>query len=80
MKIRIRLAGFLAQSGLPSGYKGGELEVVDGTTLGQLLEQIQALDRSPWLIVVNGKSASADRVLEDGDVVQLVPRIGGGCS
>jgi hypothetical protein len=78
MKIHIELVGFLGHSGLPNGFRGGELEVADGTQLEELMKLLEVLDRIPLLATVNGRRADLSTVLEDNAIVQFVPLIGGG--
>jgi sulfur carrier protein ThiS len=84
MKIHTILVGFLAESGLPGGHRGGELKVPEGTTLAQVLAQLQVPDEGSWMVTVNGMlprrsgRRSLQHVLQDGDVIRFVPRIGGG--
>jgi len=78
MNIRIELIGYLAKSGLPNGYKGGELEVEDGTTVEHLLKLLQVQKERYLLIAVNDRVPEETRVLQDGDVVQFAPPLAGG--
>lgn len=78
MKIRIELTGYLAKSGLPNGYKGGELEFADGTTLAQVRELLRITKRMSMLIAVNSTVPEEPYVLHDGDIVQFSPPIVGG--
>ena len=78
MKIRIELIGYLAKSGLPNGYKGGELNVTDGTTMGQLLELLHISKPLQLLIAVNGRVPDESCILHEGDIVQFAPPIAGG--
>ncbi|MDW7981552.1 MAG: molybdopterin converting factor subunit 1 [Thermomicrobium sp.] len=63
-----------------------EHELAEGTTVGQLLEQLIArepvlarLHRS-LLVMVNRRYARPDRPLADGDEVALIPPVSGGSS
>jgi sulfur carrier protein ThiS len=78
MKIHIELVGYLAKSGLPNGYKGGELEFADGTTLAEALKLFQIPPGMPMLIAVNGSVRDELYVLHEGDSVQFAPPIAGG--
>ena len=73
MRIHIELVGFLGDSGLPNGFRGGELEVADGTQLEELMRLLKVLDMIPLLPTVNGRRADLSLVLEDNDIIQLVP-------
>ena len=78
MKIRIELIGYLAKSGLPNRYKGGELKVADGTTLAQLLELFRISKEMQMLVAVNGSVPDEPYVLHEGDIIQFAPPIAGG--
>lgn len=78
MKIYIKLIGYLAKSGLPNGYKGGELEIEEGTTLAQLMELLQISEKTSMLVAVNSRVKNELYVLQEGDVVQFAPPIVGG--
>lgn len=60
-----------------------ELEVPDGSTVGDLLKRLRELDReerlppSP-LVAVNERYARQDRVLRAGDEVAIIPAVAGG--
>lgn len=78
MKIQIELVGYLSRNGLPSGYRGGKLDVPPGMTLGDALSRIGVAENTPLLVSVNRKFAARDQALQDGDVVKLIPLISGG--
>lgn len=78
MKIRLELIGYLAKSGLPNGYKTGELDVAGGTTMGHLLELLQISKEMQMLIAVNGRVPDKSCILHEGDIVQFAPPIAGG--
>ena len=78
MRIRIELIGYLRTRGLPSGHKGGELEVDDETTLAQLLARLQVSKVGSPLVAVNNSVPARSYVLREGDVVQFAPPIAGG--
>jgi molybdopterin converting factor small subunit len=78
MRIRIELVGFLGNTGLPNGFRGGELEVADGMKLEELMTLLQVFDRIPLFPTVNGRRANLSVVLRDNDIVRFVPLVGGG--
>ena len=60
-----------------------ELEMSDGATVSELLDQVRDFDgaeRVPpeVLVAVNEEYASVDHVLEPGDEVALIPPVAGG--
>lgn len=66
------------------GRDSEEQELPEGTTVGQLLEQLIArqpvLDRlrRSLLVMVNRRYARPDQLLRDGDEVALIPPVSGG--
>jgi molybdopterin converting factor subunit 1 len=60
-----------------------EMEVPSGSTVGDLMRRLQALDRerrlppSP-LVAVNERYARHDQVLRPGDEVAVIPPVAGG--
>lgn len=78
MKIRIELVGYLSRIGLPNGYRGGELDVANQISLGDALLSIGVDEHTPLFVSVNQKFATRDQVLQNGDVVKLIPPISGG--
>ena len=50
----------------------------DGSTLADLLKQLDLPSDEVKVAFVNGKHAALDRCLEDGDHVALFPAVGGG--
>jgi sulfur carrier protein ThiS len=57
-----------------------ELNVESGSNLTDLLETLDMeMDPESILLVVNGRTADPSRKLRDGDQVNLMPAISGGC-
>lgn len=77
MKIKIELVGHLQVTGLPGGFCGGEVEVCDGASVADLLRALGA-ERVALLVTVQGRAVPRTHVLAEGDVVRLVPPVGGG--
>ncbi|ASJ10632.1 molybdopterin synthase sulfur carrier subunit [Thermococcus sp. P6] len=87
MKIRVR---YFARFRSLTGTGEEELEVPDGTTVRELVERLK--ERHPALreevfgeddladvnVSRNGRYASFDEVLKEGDVVALFPPVSGG--
>jgi sulfur carrier protein ThiS len=59
------------------GGSSRSLHARGGITLGDLLKQA-GINPTGHDIRVNGPAASLDHVLEDGDVVTIIPKIRGG--
>jgi molybdopterin converting factor subunit 1 len=60
-----------------------EMEVPNGSTVGDLLRRLQSLDHAHGLppsplVAVNERYARHDRVLRPGDEVAVIPPVAGG--
>ncbi len=76
MKLTIRLHGMLTR--LLEGRDSLTVEMAPGSAVQDLLAQLAVDPRELWFHVVNGEMATPDTALNEGDVVDLVPPIGGG--
>ena len=54
------------------------LEVVEGTTVRDVLARVQVPEAEVGLVSVNGALAPVEAPLRDGDAVDVFPPIGGG--
>ena len=80
MKIELRLFASLRKQ-LPLGSPRGkcDLELPDGTTIGQVLERMDIPRASAQMVLVNGDhDRNFDRPLCDGDVLSVFPPVAGG--
>ncbi|NJE85978.1 TGS domain-containing protein [Thermococcus sp. CX2] len=73
MKIRLVIYGELALRFSPKM----ELEVEEGTTVGEVLRRL-GISAAEHHILVNERKVDESRTLKDGDVVKLLPVIYGG--
>jgi sulfur carrier protein ThiS len=78
MQIKVELVGFLSSTGLPGGYLGGPVEVKPGSSLSDLLQAIGTPAPVQYLIVRNNQLLVMDDILVDGDLIKIIPPIGGG--
>jgi molybdopterin converting factor small subunit len=88
MKVYLRLYAFLAErvSGVlqeryPEGVRSGarlELELVEGSTLEDLVAQLALPPGLTKLTFVNGRMQDADYTLQPEDEVGVFPPIAGG--
>jgi sulfur-carrier protein len=78
-KVELRLYATLHQylPDLPIG-DGKTLEVAEGTTVRQLLEQVGAPVKTSHQVFVNSRKAGLDHPVADGDEIAVFPPIGGG--
>ncbi len=74
MRVHVTLKGALADR-LPDGR--GEVEVPDGSTVGDLAQRL-GLPGRHCVFVVNGQTVKADALLTDGDRLQAFPPMAGG--
>ncbi len=81
MKIEIKLFANLKRL-LPTHAEGSTatLEVEDGLTVAELIEQLQIPKEMAQLVLVNGINIEGEysRVLQEGDTVSVFPPVAGG--
>ncbi len=79
MKVRLKLFAVFRRY-LPPNTQGNacDVEVRDGTQVSDLLSQFGLSEKESLLILVNGRDAGPDQVLQDGDVVAISPTLAGG--
>ncbi len=79
MKVRLKLFAVFRRY-LPPGTQGSacEVEVPENAAVGDLLSRFGVPQKEPRMILVNGRDAGADRILQDGDVVAVFPTLAGG--
>ena len=79
MKLEVKLfANF--QEYLPPGSEkySCRLELEEGTTIGQVLEQLKIPDSVPMITLVNGIHRTFEDRLEPGEVLSIFPPVAGG--
>jgi molybdopterin converting factor small subunit len=79
MKVEVHLFATLAPY-LPDEVRENNrmMEVEDGTTVGDLLQQLRIPSEKAKLIFVNGAHTDVGAVLEEGSRVGIFPPVGGG--
>jgi sulfur-carrier protein len=79
MRLKVKLfAGLTSQA---TGTQAGvpfELDLPDASPVSELLRRLHLPDEGIRTVFVNGRSRSADYVLQDKDEVGIFPAIGGG--
>lgn len=55
-----------------------EMVLNDGATIRSLLDSLDIAENSVGVLMVNRQSATFDQTLYNGDVVTIIPPIGGG--
>ncbi len=79
MTITVALFAYLSAY-QPDGMGGRHarpLEVVDGATVGDVIERL-GIPEGPRVVFVNGRHADDDRVLAEGDRLAIFPPVAGG--
>ena len=77
MQVRVRAIGYL-QRRMPDQKEEVMATVSDGTTVADLITQLGPDPTKILFIQVNGEKSTPDRMLAEGDLVDLYPRISGG--
>ncbi len=79
MEIEVRLFATY-QTYLPKGdgKHTFRLEVNEGARVADVLKQLKMPENMPKILLVNGKQAQTDTVLQAGDTVSIFPPLGGG--
>lgn len=75
MKITVRYFGYLADH---AGGREKTIEVREGSKIKDVIVLPPDLDIEEVVILKNGKPASPDDELNDGDTVSVLPHISGG--
>lgn len=78
MQITVELVGFLKQTKQAEKLRAGALALPEGATLADALAQIGVTPDLPLMVTVNGGRPVSGQRLQDGDVIHLIPPIGGG--
>lgn len=79
MKIEIRLFASLARFMPDKNIKKPcAIEIMEGTTIMDVLKSMEVPEDDVKLIFLNGIHATGDRVLKDGDTLGVFPPLGGG--
>lgn len=76
MSITVRLAGSLR----PNDNHEHEIVLTQARTVGEAVGQLDLPQSMGLVMLVNGRLAHWQTELRDGDVLQLLPVIGGGAS
>jgi len=74
MKVRVKLFARLQKE----GGQDEEVELSCGATVQSLLDRINFGVADVGMLVVNAGEAAVDTILKEGDLVTIIPPIGGG--
>ncbi len=76
MKIHVKAYGILRRN--LNDKEELELHVTQGSTVASIFRKLKKTKSETWMVVVNGKIADENTVLNDGDIVSIFEPIGGG--
>lgn len=74
MNVDVRLFASLRQA----RFQQAKMDLREGETLAELLDRLQIRPHEVGISMVNGRHATADQPLAEGDSVALFPPIAGG--
>ena len=74
MQVRVKLFATLRIN----REKEALLDLPEGTTVGQIIENLNIKKEEVTIIFVNGRSAKLDHNLANDDTLSLFPPVGGG--
>lgn len=74
MRIVIRLFASLREG----RFRTMEWELPEGSKTADVIQGLEMRPRDVSIILVNGRTATSDRALKDGDTLSLLPPMGGG--
>ena len=79
MKIQVELYATLSKF-LPPGAEGRKamLELPEGSTIAELLNQLKIPTEMTALLMVNGTHQPPDTALKDGETIAIFPPLAGG--
>ena len=55
-----------------------DIELADGSDAGDLIRQLEIRLEDVGVLSINDQQATLDQQLEEGDIVSIIPPIGGG--
>jgi sulfur carrier protein ThiS len=76
VKLYLSLLRYVPQS--ERRLEGNKWKVPEASTVGQVLEMLNLPEEETKILLINGRYAYKGRVLNDGDVLQVVPPLAGG--
>jgi molybdopterin converting factor small subunit len=54
------------------------MDLVQGATPKDIIERLNIREEEAAIIMINGRGANPDQILEDNDTVSIFPPVGGG--
>jgi molybdopterin converting factor small subunit len=77
MEVKVKLYAWLAKY-RPDAEGEFPVELPEGSTVSDLMEELRIPPGSAALAIVNGSQQKKSTILQDGDEVSLFPPVGGG--
>jgi molybdopterin converting factor small subunit len=77
VKVRVRCFGAMRQY-LPGGSGADQVDVTDGSTVGDVVDALAAPRDLVFAVLVDGMQADLQRELHEGAEVTLMPPFAGG--
>jgi sulfur-carrier protein len=74
MRVTVKLFASLREG----RFKTGDLELVDGTVVNQVVDDLEISAHHLGIVILNGKHSGLLHELQDGDTLWLMPIIAGG--
>ncbi|OGO78298.1 MAG: molybdopterin synthase sulfur carrier subunit [Clostridiales bacterium GWB2_37_7] len=74
MQIKVKLFATLREN----REKEMMMDLVQGATPKDIIERLNIRAEEAAIIMINGRGANSDQVLEDNDTVSIFPPVGGG--
>ena len=76
VKLYLSLLRYVPQS--ERRLEGNKWKVPEGSTVGQVLEMLNLPEEETKILLINGRYAYKGRILNEGDILQVVPPLAGG--
>ena len=76
MKVYVKAYGILRK--YFNDKEEAELHLTQGSTVASIFRKLKKTKSETWMVVVNGKIADENTILNDGDIVSIFEPIRGG--
>ena len=76
MKVYVKAYGILRRN--LNDKEELELHLTQGSTVASIFRKLMKTKSETWMVVVNGKIADENTILNDGDIVSIFEPIRGG--
>ena len=76
MKVHVKAYGILRRN--LNDKEELELRLTQSSTVASIFRKLKKTKSETWMVVVNGKIADENTILNDGDVLSILEQIRGG--